>query len=1123
MFIISGRCLDVFMQSAAVSVRREPVVFPTYLPAAPDKNPIFFERRVYQGSSGKVYPIPYTDRVAEGKKEVAWDAVHLENEYLYVMVLPQIGGRIHVAKDKTNGYDFFYRQNVIKPALVSLAGSWISGGAEFNWPQHHRPTTFMPTDVEIEKHDDGSVTVWFGEHEPLNRMKGMHGVCLHPGKALLEVKARVYNRTPLTQTFLWWANVATQVHEQYQSFFPPDVTHIADHAKRATSEFPLCKGHYYGIDYGARGKYGVPKHELPANYVPDGSYPANDLSWYANIPVPTSYMAMGSKEDYLGGYDYKRRAGVIQIANHHISPGKKQWTWGNHEFGYSWDNNLTDGDGPYIELMTGVYTDNQPDFSFLMPGETKTWSQYWYPIQEIGAAQQANLRAALALKFVKGVARVGVSVTEPCLQGKLTLTAKGKKVAEWICDLAPGKSFTAEGASLAGVKETDLCLSLTDKDGNEWIHYAPQTRAKRQVPPPATEPPPPAEIAANDELYVTGLHLDQYRHATRSPEPYWQEALRRDPLDSRCNTAMGLRCLRRGEFAKAEQYFQQAITRQTRRNPNPADGEAYYHLGLALAWQGRDEEAYAALYKATWNQAWCAAGFHALAELDAKARRWAAAWEHLERALRYNADNLAARNLLALVLRKLGETVLADACLAETLRLDPLNWAARWLRGDALTCNLQTKLDISVDLLRAGLHEEMIGLLSGANGGDLLHEGAEPMRLYYLAFAYQQIGDNPAAKEHYRRAATANRDYCFPSRLEDLLVLEAAISANPQDAAASYYLGNLLYDKGRQKEALKLWERSAGLDGKYSVVWRNLGIAYFNVSGNPRKALAAYEKAFAANRKDGRLLFERDRLWKCTGKSWRVRLRELEQHAALVNRRDDLSLELCALYNYAGKLEQALTVIASRKFQPWEGGEGGALAQYVRTCLALGRRALANGGAEDALKYFQRAMDLPESLGEKRHLLANASDVHYWLGCAYAELGQTAEAKRHWSLAAQFQGDFQGMSVTRFSELTYYTALALRCLKKSKQADKLLGDLLSYAKTLMTKEAKIDYFATSMPQATPFHEDLTEKQRTAALFLQAQALFGLGKKKAAKELLKKVLARDAFYAPAWDFAVEIEK
>ena len=212
------------------------------------------------------------------------------------------------------------------------------------------------------------------------------------------------------------------MHEAYQSFFPPDVYYVADHARRSMSEYPLAKGFYYGVNYGERGRKGIPQNEIPAQFVPphcrDKSeirtanseipdYAPNDLSFLRqHSRCRCSYMCMGSQEDFFGGYDYKAQAGIVHIANHHISPGKKQWTWGNHEFGYAWDRNLTDTDakgefGPYIEIMAGVYTDNQPDFSFLQPGETKTWSQFWYPIQKIGPAQHANLNAAISLRVLE--------------------------------------------------------------------------------------------------------------------------------------------------------------------------------------------------------------------------------------------------------------------------------------------------------------------------------------------------------------------------------------------------------------------------------------------------------------------------------------------------------------------------------------------------------------------------------------------------------------------------------------------------------------------------------------------------------------------------------------------------
>jgi tetratricopeptide (TPR) repeat protein len=1107
---------------AAVRVWTEDLVIPTYLPSAPDKNPMFVEKRVYQGSSGKVYPLPFTDRIAAQKTDRKWRAIWLENDFIRVLVLPEIGGRIHVLQDKTNGYDAIYRQAVIKPALVGLAGPWISGGIEFNWPQHHRPATFMPVDSSIEEHADGSRTVWCSDHDPMVRMKGMHGVCLHPDKAWLELKVRAYNRTPLMQTFLWWANVATRVHEDYQSFFPPDVHYVADHAKRAMSEYPLCKGFYYGVDYARRGRNGVPAAEQPAKFVPPhGRYAPNDLSWYANIPTPCSYMAMDSKEDFFGGYDHQREAGLIHFANHHIAPGKKQWTWGNHEFGYAWDRNLTDPDekgecAPYIELMSGVFTDNQPDFSFLMPGETKTWSQYWYPIQKIGPAQKANLDAALSLNVANRKARVGISAAINLKAAVVRLAAGNRMLGEWSRDLAPGQPLIEEIALPPRVEEGSLRVSVRTSDGREIISYEPGTRRKekKQVPPAATEPVLPAAIATSEELYLTGLHLVQYRHATRAPEIYWREAVRRDPGDSRCLNALGLWHLRRGEFTAAERHFRAALRRLTRLNPNPYDGEACYNLGVALGHLGRDDEAYDAFYKATWNHAWQAAGWHALAEIDCRRHNWTSALDHLGRALRANTDNLRARNLRALVLRQLGRMAEAEAQLRATVALDPLDWWATHLLAQPLSCDTHVRLDLALDYAWAGFFAEALDVLKEARPESA--SGTEPLLEYYRAWLCHLLGDITRGRRHLTAAAKASPDYCFPSRLEEIAILGHAIASNPRDARAPYYLGNLLYDRRRHTEAIKLWEKSARLDGTFAVVWRNLGVGYFNVAKKPLRARAAYDRALRANPDDARLLYERDQLWKRLGRPPAERLRELERRITLVNRRDDLSLELCALHNQTGQPAKALAILSTRKFQPWEGGEGVALGQHVRTHLALGRAALERGSAAEARGLFEAALQSPENLGEARHLLANQSDIHFWLGEACARLGDRESARLHWSVAAAFKGDFHEMRVRAFSEMTYYSARALERLGRSTAARKLLHELLGYARKLARTPARIDYFATSLPTMLMFDDDLPRRQTSAAMFMEAQARLGLGQKSAAVKLLQRVLVLDPNHALAAD-------
>jgi tetratricopeptide (TPR) repeat protein len=1101
-------------ETGPVKVWSEAVTIPTYVPGPAEPLPMFLENRVYQGSSGKVYPLPVIERIASEPCDRQWDAIHLENEFLRVMVLPQIGGRIHIGLDKTNGYDFFYRQNVIKPALVGLAGPWISGGVEFNWPQHHRPATFMPAEVTIERHADGSATVWCSQHDPLSHMQGMHGVCLHPGKALIELKARLYNRTEEVQTFLWWANVATRVHERYQSFFPPDVRFVADHAKRAVTSFPHSDRAYYGVDYPARAAHGVPEEEQPRCFRPDGSYSPDDLSWYANIPVPTSYMITATAEDFFGGYDHAAQAGVVHVANHHIAPGKKQWTWGNHEFGYNWDRCLTDDNGPYIELMAGVYTDNQPDFSFLAPGETRTFSQFWYPIRSIGVPQTANLQAALSLRVEGGTAHLGVCVTEGLTDACVALRSEGDLVAEWRQSISVAVPLIASVPLSAGVTEDSLSVVL-EGSGLSILRYAPGEVRPMPAPEAATEPPPPEQIASNDELYLTGLHLQQYRHATRGPEPYWREGIRRDPGDSRCNTALGTWHLKRGEFAQAEAHLHAAIARLTRRNPNPYNGEAHYQLGVVLRYQRRFDEAYAAFYKSTWNAAWRGPADRALAELDARAARWQQCLEHATSSLRTDADNLNGQALRAIALRHLNRDDEAQAQLSKALQLDPFHAWSRHLLSGALPDSGQDRLDLAFDYARCGLAVEAVAVLK-ARTPPAENDGSPPMRIYTRAALLDEIGERDASAAAYAEASALPTAYVFPNRIEEMLVLETAIAANPSDARAPLYLGNFLYDRRRHADAIVQWERAAALDPVCVAAQRNLGIAYFNVQHDASAALKAFDCAFAADPASARILFERDQLWKRTGVAPATRLAELMRHPDLPAQRDDLSVELATLLNHTGQPQQALDLLLSRQFEPWEGGEGLVLAQFVRANILLAQAALAENTPQLAHRLLTTALDPPHSLGESYHLLASQSEPLYWLGVAATADGDPDEARRVWQRGARTSGDFQQMAVAEISANTFWVAACLDALGEYEAATALFHKIQEFALQLEHQRPVVDYFATSLPTMLLFDDDLVLRNRIQSLFLRAQAALGLHRSDEAEALAREVLQLDPSHTGAAD-------
>jgi len=1074
-------------ESESVRCRELQIVIPTYPVQAADPNPMFLERRVYQGSSGRVYPNPFTDRVALEKVDKSYRAILLENEFIQLMILPEIGGRIHTGLDKTNNYDFFYRQQVIKPALVGLLGPWISGGVEFNWPQHHRPSTFMPVHAAIEEHSDGSRTVWLSEHDPMLRMKGMVGICLSPGKAIVEAKVRLYNRTALTQTFLWWANVAVRVHDRYQAFFPPDVTFVADHAKRAISSFPVARNHYYGVDYS----------------------PGTDISWYKNIPVPTSYMVTESKYDFCGGYDYSRQAGLVHTSNHHVAPGKKLWTWGNSEFGYAWDRNLTDEDGPYVELMAGAFTDNQPDFSWLQPYETKTVSQYWYPIQEIGPVKNANTQAAVNLEVDDTGVRVGVCVTSRRTV-RLLLTHAGRTLIEEELEMAPGHPFTRM-VEAPSSKPHEYRLAVLDPEGRELIACQPEIPVERKLQEAASEPLQPEQIQSTEELYLTGLHLEQYRHATRSPEAYWREGLKRDPEDARLNNAMGLTYLRKGQFAEAEEHFARAVRRLTIRNPNPNDGEPFYNLGLARMYMGKSSAAYDALHKSVWNYAWQSAGYYALACIDSTRGNLPLALEQAEQCLLTNGYNLKARALKASLLRKTGRAEEAQAVVSETLAFDRLDFrmmAERFLASRdkqdldayclALEGDVQTLLDVSYDLAWAGLGDDAYALLKACSQDS---QWSYPMLWYTLSWLASSLGLEQESGHYAAQGEAANPIYCFPARLEEMIVLTNTLERNPLSPKAHYYLGNLYYDKRRYGDAIACWRRSVELDAGFSIPWRNLGIAEFNVLHNPQEADRMYQRAFAANPADPRVLYEWDQLKKRTGfVSPGERLRYLEEHRELVASRDDLTVEYVTLLNQCGRWNEALQLLGTRRFSPWEGGEGLVSAQYVRAHISLGKAALAAERFADSLRHFEDARSYPENLGEGKHLLTLERDLDYFSGLAAEELGDTLLANRYWSAAA---APLAGVSIH-----SYFRAKALSALGEEQAAHAVLSSLAESAEAQMRAEPKIDYFAASLPNLLLFDDDLQRRNRIESLVLSALAHDGLGNRTEAMRDLDEVIRED---------------
>lgn len=1084
----------------AVKIWEESVVIPTYEVGKADKNPIFLDKRVYQGSTGKIYPYPTIEKISDEKVDRTYQAVFLENEYIRVMVLPELGGRIQRAYDKTNGYDFVYYNHVIKPALVGLCGPWISGGIEFNWPQHHRPTTFMPVDYKMVEREDGSRTLMVNDVDQMYGTKGIASFTLYPGKAYIEIQGQLYNRTPMDQTFLWWANPAIPVNDYTQSVFPPDVHAVMDHGKRDVSRFPIATGVYYKHDYSE----GV------------------DISRYKNIPVPTSYMAENSKYDFVGGYDYRQRAGILHVADHHISPGKKQWTWGCGDFGKAWDRNLTDEDGPYIELMTGVYTDNQPDFTWLKPFEEKTFKQYFMPYKAVGAVKNATIHGAVNLEKQKDGIYICVYATGRHENASVQLKYDGVQVFAEETVLSPVDIW--EGTVAFSPEDMTLLEVEVCSKGQVLVSYRPEQPEWGSIPEPAQAAKDPEEIMTNEELYLTGLHIEQYRHATYLPDPYYLEGLKRDPLDIRINSAYGLLLMRRGLFEKAEVHFRQAIKRSVWKNPNPHNSEPYYNLGLSLWYQGRDDEAFDAFYKASWSGEQQEMSFYYLSAIEARRGNFQAALELAEKGLVKNSHNVKARGLKAYILRQMGRNEQAGQWVRENLKVDEFDYVSAFEKvlltdeGDGENAReavldrmnrlmrgfSENYLQVARDYIEFGAYQEAEDVLSQCSG-------EKPMLFYYKACCAERQGlGKHVVEELLKRAESACPDYCFPNKLEDIWALEFAIERNPGGSKAYYYLGNLFYDKLQYERATCLWEQSAKLDSGYPVVLRNLALSYYNKTGRKGDAREMMERAFALDTSDGRIFLELDQLYKKLGVSARERLAFYQTNKETFMQRDDAVIEYITLYNQLGKYQEAYDLTMSRKFHPWEGGEGKITTQYTVALVELAREAVRNKAYTQAEKLLNQALVYPENLGEGKLEGTKDNHLYYYLGCVKEALGCPDEALQCFERASVGPDEPAGMMYyyDQPADMILYQGLAKMKLDRPREGRARFYRLIDYGEQHMKNNMRIEYFAVSLPDFLIFEDDLNVKNQAHCCYLIGLGNLGLGNTEEAKAFFDQALKLD---------------
>lgn len=1069
------------MQQAKVTVLTERIR--TYPEPAPEDMPVYAENRVHQRSTGRPYPNKIVLNVERGTTvDKEYTVVRLENDWISVDILPEIGGRIFAARDKTTGYDFFYRQHVIKPALIGVLGSWISGGVEFNWPFHHRASGFMPCDFKTEILSDGSAACHLSEHEPMDRMKGMFSVILKPDCAYLETRMRLYNRTELPRSFLWWENAAVPVNEQYRIFFPKDVTYVSFHYLKSRAPYPVADACTYN---------GIP-FTSPV-----------DISRHKNTRDATSYFSAASKYDFFGGYDEGKQCGVVHVADHHVSPGKKMFTWGYNQLSRSWERALTDTDGAYAELMAGSYSDNQPNFSWLAPYETKCFSQFWYPISKTGAPDYADINGALALDREENILRL--QFTGYSDNAAVRVSCGDTVLAEKAVRAIP---CSPVAISVPGLSEYPHVTVSVTSGGKTLLTYTEQEYDRFAIPEPITDTPAAETISDIQKLYLAGVHVDQYRDPAVYPDIYWKRALSLQPEHIPSLLAMAKFSYRYCRYEEALEYADRAYRAQSVFNERPESGEVSYIRGLILESLGRTYEAYDAYSLAAWDGNTCDRAMTRAAMLDLMNGKTSEALIHSENALSHNTKNNLAAAVRISALRALGREEDAQKLAAHVCSADPFAYSVRFMSGEdlpgifdsMLSDPVQTTLDSVWEFVRMGQTDLCIRLLTEL---EAFLPSTKKYAVLYLTLAYleNKRGNDVSALLQKASAAPVGRTY--PNRPEELTVLRTFA---PISDISAYLLGCIAYSKHLFAEAKSAWMSVKKTSfAHYAIVCRCLALIAFNHSENREEALPLMKEALnnASSASRSQLLYETVILLDKSCAPAEDKLALLNDNLDVCTR-DDLITELAKAFNQNGQPEQALSVLESRNFTPCEGGEHAIAEQFMFAYYLLAQRAYEKGDYSAALDCFRAAQVLPEHLGAGIWNRCRLVPYRYGEALCLRVVGERETADRILTDITDIEIDY--FSNMHLKELPYYQAMCHRLLGREAAGCALMTEYRrKWADAMKAQDS--GYFSTT-PFFLPFTERASDMRFAQYAYLSALCAGYRGEHEKAEELARQAYMKN---------------
>lgn len=995
-----------------------PLVIPTYELNAPNPYPALldWQRRKWR----PVYPYPFLDSLGTEKTNKTWKAVYLENEYLKVTVLPELGGHVYQIFDKTLNRNIIYSNPVMKYAMVALRGAWVSGGIEWNFPDGHTLTTVAPIDYVMRTEPDGSAALAVGDTERVQGMQWQIILRLRPGTRVLESEVTLNNRRVVPGRYWYWSTAGAPAAPDLRFNYP--MREAYPHAFWPVFKFPIEKG--------------------------------VDIGRFSEVPNFLSLFARDSKRDYFGIYYEKSDWGVVHVADHRELPGKKTWTWGTDDNGDIWIDKLTDGGGQYVEFQGGRF-ETQMEHQFIAPHRVEHFFEYWFGVQQMGGAwNEATRDAALRIGLQGNHATVSLAATKRFEQVQLTIANGDRQVSATRVDLDPTKLFTT--TIDVPFPRQPIELTLKSNDGRVLVQYRTDSPVDNNPDfKPATRPiTDPKNVASAEQSYVEGLAFDKKSKEREARQAYF-EALKRDPGFAPAHIALGLSFYRSGEYEIAAKHLETALAR------NKDAAEAHYYLALvqrALGQTSAAEDHLLWLVRSGYRES---VARYVLGEIALANRDTKKALEQLRQAVMLDPRDLKARTVLALAERLDGNIESAFSRINQVSKELPIDYLA--LREQSLISkaagnseNEKTAtdhlrhllsrepdavLELAFDYVAIGQHREAIDVLEDAirNGPSGIlpvdNKRIHPMLYYTLGYLYEKSGQHEQARTQFSLGMKGDPAFVFPHRVEEIAVLRAALAANANDGRAAYYLGNVLAAMNRDKEALAAWREAVKLDQANSIAQRNYARALWIVSQNKEEAATQYQRAITVSPNDFRLYIEFDKLLADMGATER-RIKLLEGAPSAVLAQSGAVQSLAGAYIDAGRFADAAALLEKTKFTSGE-GEDAALGLYRKAHLGMARKYRDVGDHLKAASEFAAVTEFPRNFGVGRP--AMQSQAQYYVAAAreYESAGKSDEAERWWQRAATEQLNPPSQPEEPWSEHYYYKAVALDHVGRKAEARKL--------------------------------------------------------------------------------------